>query len=62
MLNPKNKRNVVHNNDSQRAKPEPTVRYSDNSQSAARFQLYLENRGCPIRLSAPKSDDVQWID
>lgn len=62
MLNPKNNRNVVHNSDSQRAKPGPNVRHSDNSQSAVRFQRYLENRGCPIRLSAPKADDIRWID
>lgn len=61
MLNPRRERDAAHSQDSQRAKTETTARYGDANQNAVRFQRYLENRGCPIRLASPKSDDIRWL-
>ncbi|MDP8245237.1 MAG: hypothetical protein P9L94_14230 [Candidatus Hinthialibacter antarcticus] len=61
MLISRDKRNAVRNDDNHGAKQEPTARYNDGNQNTVRFQRYLENRGCPIRLASPKSDDIRWL-
>lgn len=54
--------NALRSNSSTlRAKSELTFRYSFCSQNANRFQRDLENRGCPVRLSAPKTDEIRWL-
>lgn len=61
MLIEREYQNALRSSSPLRAKSELTSRYSSSSQCANRFQRDLENRGCPVRLSQRKSDEIRWL-
>ena len=53
--------NALRNNSSLRIKSEQMSRYSSSNQNTDRFQNYLKSRGCPMRLTTQKTDEIRWI-